>query len=495
MSAGRFLIYSLLSEVDEAKRRSNYHALQASGITEEWFLNSDERRAYNFICGFFLNHGVLPSVQIIEAEGFMTLPSYRLYEPFEYFLGLFKSFYKETLIEETLAQIQEHHTKDESEARDAKLYALVSKLADFESTSKTTRLLSEVTQENLDRHRELQQKISDGGVRFGIPALDAVTGGAQKGDLWIIAGNSGSGKSYVTCRMAMAAVLGRNPETIFNDMEREQNPELGVLYDIGAIREEPIVTWPRKRALYISMEMPNAQIGMRDASLASRVSGSSFRLGKLPDLSVRMIEAFLRRWREWELDDKLILVEGSITMTVKDVLHKIKEHKPDIVFIDGAYMLRLDGKAAKSRWETIMNTTEILKKAAMAEDIPIIATFQFDQKAKEQKLDTIMGGQAIGQIASVAIGLSDHKEGSTSNAAQVQFKKMSLIKGRNGEQGDIFLRFDMDRSIISESGSSGLSVDYDDGAVPEIDHYEDHFRTAPSTPEEDSPNDEDIFLD
>lgn len=167
-------------------------------------------------------------------------------------------------------------------------------------------------------------------------------------------------------------------------------------------------------------------------------------------------------------------------MSVKDVLHKIEEHKPDIVFIDGAYMLRLDNKSSsKARWETIMNTVEVLKKAAMQKNIPIVATFQFDQKSKEQSLGSIMGGQAIGQIASVAIGLSDDKEGNLANIAHVQYKLLNLIKGRNGEQGIIQLRFDMSRSIIEQSavisgdasefgedGEEDFATDSDNGGMP-----------------------------
>lgn len=469
MSAGRFLLFSLLSEEDVDKRRANFHILQTSGVQEDWFFLHEERSTYRRVCEYFLAFGVVPSTALIEAEGLMSFPSYRIYEPFEYFLGLFKEYYRETVIEETLAQIQEHHNNDEGAVRDEKLFALVSKLDDLSSISKSTRLLSEVTRENLEKHRELQRQAGDSGVKFGIPYLDGVTGGAQKGDLWVIAGNSGSGKSFITCRMAMGAVMGRNPEDAFTDLAREDAPELGVLYDVGAIVPTEIVTWPKKRVLFISMEMTNSQIGLRDASLGAKVNGMNFRLGRLPDLSVQMIERFLHRWQEWELDDKLILVEGSVTMSVKDVLHKIKEHKPDVVFIDGAYMLRLDGKSSShARWEVIMNNVEILKKAAMAENIPIIATFQFDQKAKEKKLESIMGGQAIGQIASVAIGLEDDSEGSQSNASNVQFKQMTLLKGRNGEQGKIKLRFDMDKSVIKQVSGEGSGLDYDESTVDDI---------------------------
>ena len=95
-----------------------------------------------------------------------------------------------------------------------------------------------------------------------------------------------------------------------------------------------------------------------------------------------------------------------------------------------------------------MEVMEALKQFAMTENIAIISTFQFDQKQKLKSLATIMGGQAVGQLASVVIGIEN--EESSSTFSPVTYKDLTLYKGREGETGKIRLKYDMNRTSIEQ---------------------------------------------
>jgi len=120
----------------------------------------------------------------------------------------------------------------------------------------------------------------------------------------------------------------------------------------------------------------------------------------------------------------------------------------DAVFIDGAYMLR-SAQPNRARWEMNMEVMESLKQFAMAENIAIISTFQFDQKQRLKNLSTIMGGQAIGQLASVVIGIENEID-NNNRYSGISYKELTLYKGREGETGKIRLKYDMNRTIIEQ---------------------------------------------
>jgi len=278
---------------------------------------------------------------------------------------------------------------------------------------------------HVEKHALIQQGLINEGIFTGFPYIDSVTGGAQPGDTWVIAGESSSGKSFILCRCVMAAVAAG------------------------------------KRCIFLSMEMSNQQIGRRSLALGASVSSSNLRLGRLSHFGIDQIRSFLDEWGISN-DEKLLFVEGRINYSVNDLKAKVKEFKPDAVFIDGAYMLRGTSQT-RSRWEMNMDVMESLKQFAMTENIAIISTFQFDQKQKLKNLSTIMGGQAIGQLASVVLGIENEESASTTFEG-IQYKELTLYKGREGETGKIRLRYDMNRTSIEQdsiiTGSDAIDNEF-----------------------------------
>ena len=219
-----------------------------------------------------------------------------------------------------------------------------------------------------------------------------------------------------------------------------------------------------KKCLFVSMEMPNMQLGRRTIAMGSEVNATSLRLGRLSRFGMDQVRDFIRSWGP-EQNERLKFIEGRINYSVNDVKAKIKEFKPDAVFVDGAYMLRA-GQFGRARWEMNMEVMEALKQFAMSENIAIISTFQFDQKQKMKNLSTIMGGQAIGQLASIVIGIEN--EDAQSSFDGVQFKELTLYKGREGETGKIRLRYDMNRTrIVQDSIIQGATSEEE---VPEHEY-------------------------
>ena len=73
---------------------------------------------------------------------------------------------------------------------------------------------------------------------------------------------------------------------------------------------------------------------------------------------------------------------------VMSIASKIDQYKPDIVMIDGMYLLNDDQKG-DSRWERITNVSRDLKKLAQQKRVPIIATTQFNRATDETRVERV----------------------------------------------------------------------------------------------------------
>ena len=410
MSVGKQLLFSVLTTEPVGNRGDLLTRLAEAGVVSEMFPNEDEQRAFSFMSDYRIRYGVCPSLALVEVETDIRFPQYISQDPFDFWFDEFRNYSKHTIMIDLLQELEEHLVDGRVSSAIELLGEKHIKLKNLMRERKTTTSLSEIACEALQRHQLLQASMLHDGVFTGFPYIDEVTGGVQPGDVWIVAGESASGKTYVLCRCAMSSVASG------------------------------------KNALFLSMEMPNLQVGRRSLAMGSSVSANGFRVGHLSAFAVTQVQNFLTEWNA-DHDNKLKFVEGRVNYSVNDLRAKIMEIGPDIVFIDGAYMIKTS-KRFGARWEMQMEVIETIKQIAMEENIAIVASFQFDQKQKTKGLSTIMGGQAIGQIASVVIGIEN--EVGQSPYDGITYKELTLWKGREGERGKIRLRYDMNRTLIEQ---------------------------------------------
>jgi len=459
MSVGRYFIHTLLAGDDVVEKKARFLKAHLEGITPDAFEVYEERKSYEFIQDHFQKYGSLPSRGVVHAEVGIVFPSRELEEPFEFWKDSLKEYRKENLIGELLQQAKESHDKGRPEDRDAMFEQILSVQRTFGEGQKHIKKMSELIPELLDRHNAIQRHEQTTGIRFGLPYFDAITGGAQPSDLWVIAGDTGSGKTFLNCRFCLGAVLGRKPEHFFVGVE--DLPEYMQVRSLGRLNEgEDLLTWEPTTALFISMEMSNLQVAARNVALGSLIDANDLRRGSLSMFGTGFIREFEKQWKACGVDDRLIMVEGNINSTIEDVLFYMRQHKPGIVFLDGAYLLKLRGDSQEKQWERISKILETLKVYSMNEGVPIICSFQFDQKAKEKKAYNIMGGQSISQLASVILGIADDTDDMNSlqtGVLEMESKVLTILKGRSGEKGQIKLLYNMNTAQITESSVIGYT--------------------------------------
>jgi replicative DNA helicase len=390
---------------------SRLETLSASGLEPEMFPDEEEQRVFSFVREYRARYGLCPAVNLVEIEVDVRFPQYDTQNPFEFWFDQFKQYVRQLRLTELFEQAREKMSDGRVDDALADISDECLFLRDFMQIRRRVGRMSDYAQDLLTEHESLQTGRTRTGILTGFPYLDEITGGVQPGDMWVLAGESGTGKTYVLCRFMLSAITAG------------------------------------KTALFVSMEMPNRQLARRAFAMGAEVSATNFRLGRLSHFALSQLCDYMNR-EQVEYDRNLVLVEGQVNYSVEDVKAKTREFHPDIVFVDGAYMLKTRRSRYDRRWEVQVDVVEMLKQLAMEDGIAVVATFQFDQKQKIKSLSTIMGGQAVGQIASVVLGIENELSGDDYSSAAS--KELSLYKGREGEKGKIRLRYNMDRTIIEQ---------------------------------------------
>lgn len=134
-----------------------------------------------------------------------------------------------------------------------------------------------------------------------------------------------------------------------------------------------------------------------------------------------------KRTQEWSSSDlnKLKTVnyiashmEGEVFIpnrpveNMKELRSLIYTHKPDIVMVDGIYLM--SGAAGDSHWEKITGVSRELKQVAEGEGLPIIGIHQANRQAIGKRIDVehIAYADALAQDADLLLGINAEEDGS-----------------------------------------------------------------------------------
>lgn len=370
----------------------------------EDFFTEDELPAFHAVKNHLDTYGTLPTLDVMRAEG-VPLPAIRGSNPAtpDYYLDRIRKRFAYTQVNERFPQLTETMKNRDTDGMLQTLREMIANSASALESEQYTTLAEEL---NEVRHRYLVAKDNPGlqGIPFGWPTLDAMTGGAQGGDLVVVAGRPSMGKSWLLLQMLHQA------------------------WTNGHV------------AAFTSMEMSLIQIARRFLGLHAGVNPNFIRDGELSTMGEQRVMDFIE-----ELQDStpLHLLAGDMSKQVGGVENMIVEFNPDIVFVDSAYLLTPSGKKRGyiSRWESIAEVVGQLKSLALKYDKPVVISVQFNRNQKsnstaELDLGDIAGSDSIPQDASIVLGL---RKG-PSPFQDVQ-RIVENMKNREGETGRLATAF------------------------------------------------------
>lgn len=196
--------------------------------------------------------------------------------------------------------------------------------------------------------------------------------------------------------------------------------------------------------LIISMEMKALQSARRIFATTARLPMQWMKTGSLS------------HWGEQKLREAVaaactrpFFIEGQFKKSIQEIAGLIYSMELDIVYIDGGYLIKiLQNGRQESKWERMSEIIETLKTIAIKANIPVVVTFQFNRQVKRTDahkagLEHVQLADAIGQIASVALGIFDDENLMTR-------KRIEIIDDRESEGGGFTINWDWSSMDFSE---------------------------------------------
>ena len=258
------------------------------------------------------------------------------------------------------------------------------------------------------------------GVASGLTDLDNITSGFHSGELIIVAGRPGMGKT------ALALSMGRNA---------------AVLDKVGVGM--------------FSLEMANHQLAQRLLCAEGRVDSHLVRTGKLPKNQWKNLSLAVGSLAEAE-----IYLDDTPAITVLELRAKARRLKAEknlgLIIVD--YLQLMQGpRNIESRQQEISNISRSLKALAKELNVPVIALSQLSRAVEQRsdhrpQLSDLRESGAIEQDADVVIFL--YRSWVYSREEEDKGKAQAIIaKQRNGPIGTVDLSF-IDRFARFESISA-----------------------------------------
>jgi replicative DNA helicase len=214
----------------------------------------------------------------------------------------------------------------------------------------------------------------------------------------------------------------------------------------------------KKNVVFISMEMGKPILTQRMAAILTKAKLYEVMTGNISTLKLTSILDTLNGLSE--LPQKLYFVEGALSSTTDQVESYIHMYKPELLVIDGAYLLQHKNPRL-SKFERVGENIRTLKQLAEKYKIPILLSYQFNREAskkgkkgEEAGLEDIGSSDDIGQISSVVLALKQPESAET-----LKQRIITVIKGRSGgENTKININWDFDKLNFSEIGDDSEEI-------------------------------------
>lgn len=188
------------------------------------------------------------------------------------------------------------------------------------------------------------------------------------------------------------------------------------------------------RVLLVTNEMPTEQIRRRVHAAYAQVDYKALRRGKLTASEERRyyddLEAFSEMKEPFVIsgNDDAAARGGVVSLAAK-----IDEVDPDIVFIDGVYLMGDDRTNRQtSDWGSVAHLTQDLKHLAKQKDVPIVGSTQSNrsgEKTKGSTLNELAYGDSFGQDGDYLIRIIYDKPQKENNEAIMTTPKVREDEG------------------------------------------------------------------
>lgn len=234
------------------------------------------------------------------------------------------------------------------------------------------------------------------GLLTGFGPLDDTTRGIHPGEMFLVAGRPGCGKSIILINIA---------KNVFRN---------------------------GKSVLLFSLEMPYDQYEWRFLSCYAGLNHKRMLLGALNDQEEGHLKNTLRRFDELKNNLEIIDFPQVSSFRVEaELTRALNKFTPDIVIVDYLGIMKPNDKKSTADWETQGRIAEELRQVARLYKVPIISAVQLNRsKEKTASTERLSRSDIIAQTADAIVMINDKSKEEDGLSDQM---KLTVVKNRKGE--------------------------------------------------------------
>jgi hypothetical protein len=162
--------------------------------------------------------------------------------------------------------------------------------------------------------------------------------------------------------------------------------------------------------MFQSFEMNNHEQTQRHDAMRAHISSNRLRRGKLTDPELVRYRDLLE---SMETEHPFHLVDAMGGLTIDALVAKAEQLNPDILFVDGVYLMLDQVTGEANTPQALTNITRGLKRVAQKLDIPVVITTQtllWKMKGGKVSADSIGYSSSFFQDSDVILGLEPVEE-------------------------------------------------------------------------------------
>ena len=375
--------YRLLSKI--IVDRNIIPALEI-GVKDDWIIDDDLRRIWKFTREHYTKYREVPTYTTVK-ENFPNFKALKVEDSIDYLIDQMVAFRRSTLTREGASTVVEQLQSNNHEAA----------LAEMSKTVTLVNEQGEVGTHHIDLTKDPDLRFQEyenvqNSVMLGIPTgfekIDEATAGLQGGQLITVIAPPKTGKSQIALQVAINThIAGKVP-------------------------------------MFQSFEMNNHEQAQRHDAMRAHISHKNLRRGKLSSTDE---DRYVDMLDDMKKSHPFHLVDAVNGLTIDALLAKADQLKPDILFVDGVYLMLDQVTGEANTPQALTNITRGLKRVAQSLNIPVVITTQtllWKMKGNKVSADSIGYSSSFFQDSDVILGLEPVEEDDT-------IRVLKIVQSRN----------------------------------------------------------------
>lgn len=392
------------------RTRNILPAIEA-GIKDDWFYVDENRTVWKFLTSHNSKYGEVPTAVTVKDN----FPNYRVLaveDSTDYLIDQLVEYRKR---QKTIEVVQDAANAVSEGNHDLAVELMgrgVSHIYDETGHHVSEEELTRDATRRFDDYLELKAR-PDGllGIATGFKTMDQATAGLQPGQLISIVAPPKTGKSVLALQVALN------------------------------VHEQGFVP------MFQSFEMTNREQKSRHDAMRAGISHNRLTRGKLKLAEEVRYKQALERVEKMQ---KFYLADAVGATTVSELAAKIETLNPDVVFIDGAYLMFDEDSGEKETPRALTGITRNLKRLAMKLEKPIVISTQvLEWKMRKGKVNTNSIGYSSSFLQDSDVIFALERQDEEDDTTRL----LKIIASRNCGPAEVDLLWDWEHGKFQEYGA------------------------------------------